>query len=449
MNSTLTDSHFIYISKQQSQKINIDCMFVMGVLSTFILFFSFKIAGISFFKYIAFGFGTYLIFKSNGIFKKSVLRMDHLPYFAVTVFSVLLILLGKSPFKEYSIRSLIDFFFIAYLCFAVVICSDRKLLSFIQGVRVSCYVQIVWSFIQIALWYSIRLDLNKLLFVDLLHLIDSASKYDKGELCISGISHHPSNLIVVVILTLFLVKKIWKWPVCVIIALASKNSTTMIAVALCMLLYIISKLSQSVKSKKMSKKDVLLFVTVLLAVFVVLCFGGGRIASRYNEIIFRVQSVFKGTVNDGSTIAHASYYTFLPAVWKNYSITEVFFGYSYGWTGGMFDYFFGTKDYLIFTRPSLNWGVESDPMNMLYGIGIVGMLAFYFWLIKTALKGKKINRYYSLMIVSFIIAGFFYCIQYSFVVVFEVVITTAICRNLDVFNNRKYGTYISRGLRKI
>lgn len=416
------------------RKAQADCMFVLGVLSTFILFFNIKVAGISMFKFTAFGFGTYIGVKNRGKIKKSLLKYEYMPYFAVTIISSILIMAGDSPYKEYSIRSLIDFFFIIYLCLMVATCNNIKLRSFFNGIRVSCYVQIAWCFFQIAFWYVLHVDINKAIFVDGLHLMESVSKYNNnGVLCISGISHHPSNLIVVIIFTLFLVKSAWKWPICAIIALASRNSTTLIAIIVCVFLYLVPSITQFYKKRKISKRRLLVVVIAVVVIFAFIFSGGDEIANRIGEVLFRIQSAYNGTAYDGSTIAHASYYTFLPKVWERFSTIEKLFGYSYGWTGGMFYYFFGSQYSLIFTRPTINWGVESDPMNLVYSIGIIGAIVFYWWLLKIALKGKNLNNCYLLMILCLVAAGIFYCIQYSLVIVIEVALTVAIHRNIDIF----------------
>jgi len=434
MSSVLNDKATYAKIIRKKTRVKADYMYVLGVLSTFIILFNFKLGGVALSKFIMLGFSIYICWRNRGRLRKSVYKLEYIPYFLITIVSVLLILGGDSPYKEYSVRSLVDFLFILILCLTVATCNNEKIRSFFIGVRVSCYVQIIWCFLQIVFWYILHIDINKMLFVDGFHLIENASKYNSdGVLCISGLSHHPSNLIVVIIFTLFLVNKAWKWPVCIAIAIASRNSTTLIAIVFCMILYLIPSIRNFFKKKKFNRKG-LLFLLITLAVLVAFTFMGGNvIVTRISEILLRIQSAYNGTAYDGSTIAHASYYTFLPQVWEKFSLAEKLFGYSYGWTGGMFSYFFGAQYSLIFTRPSLNWGVESDPMNLIYGIGIIGAVTFYWWLSRTAIKGIKINNQYFIMIVSLIIAGIFYCIQYSMVIVIEVLLTVAVFRKMDVF----------------
>ena len=54
-----------------------NCMFVLGVLSTFILLFNIKVGGISMFKYIALGFGTYIGWKNHGKLKRSTFKYEY------------------------------------------------------------------------------------------------------------------------------------------------------------------------------------------------------------------------------------------------------------------------------------------------------------------------------------------------------------------------------------
>lgn len=416
-----------------------DSFFFLGLISTFLIIFNIKVVGIALFKYIAFGFGAYFIIKNGARLKKKAFTQSYSKYFYATTLSVIIILCGDAIYKEYSIRFFIDFAFLMFLCFSIASSKDDNLISFIRGVKISCIIQLIWCFFQAALWYVLHIDLNKKIFVDILHVAESASKMtsDGTALCISGLCHHPSNLIVVIILILALFKKIWKWPVSIAVAVLSRNSTTLIAIAISMLLYILPSIYDFLKYHHFSKKSVIIFFALVGLLISTAVFFRNSIFNRIQDVTRRIKAVYEGGTLDGSTFAHVGYYTFLPEVWKRFNLRDILFGYSYGWTGGMFYVFFQSDYGMYFTHSMINAGVESDPMNYIYGIGIIGTMFFYGWLIKEAIRGHRINRIYTIMFMSIIFSGVFYSIQYSYVILIEVVLSELIRRNISLFQQKK------------
>ena len=413
-----------------------DSFYVLGVISTFIILFQIKVAGISVFKYIAFLFGMWFFLLNKGRLKFSVFKQDYSTFFLVLILCVVISLTGSSHHKDYSLRMLIDFFFIIFLCYGISTSRDKNLQSFIDGIRLSCIIQIIWCSLQFLAWYGARVDINKEVFVDGLHLLTSASKYENNGtvLCISGLSHHPSNLIVVIIFTLALFKKPWKWPVCFFIAFISRNSTTLIASALSIMLYIIPGIFDMLKEKTIRRKTVPYIVFIILVLPIVVIAFRDAFSHHIGKLLLRLKTAYEGSGMDGNTFAHVGYYTFLPDVWNRLGIREILCGYSYGWTGGMFSLFYGEELWMYYYRSVLNVGVESDPMNYLYGVGIIGTLFLYRWLIKDMLLGYKINRTYAILFLSITVSGVFYCIQYAFVIISEVVLSELIARKIDVFS---------------
>lgn len=411
--------------------------FWLGIISTFLLIFQFTIFDISIFKYVAFIFGALILF-TNGFKLKFNAKYDFLPFFLFTLISGLIPFIASYTYKEYSLRSCIDFLFLAFLCFSVCSSNSNKIKYFFYGLRISCYIQIIFCFVQIISWYCFNLDINNQIFVKNLNLIDKASFFKDGQYCVSGLSHHPSNLIVVILLSLSLLKSSWKWPICIVISVLSRNLTVMLSIIVYSTLLISYSFSfNSIKKVLLSKISKSYFYVVLIIIAVTILCNNDEIQEIINKNINRVYSICFSNSSDGSNIAHSLYYTKLPEILENFNVVEFLFGYSYGWTGGMFNIFFGQQYNEIFLQAKLNWGVESDPMNILYGSGLIGFTSFYYWIIKTSIKGININKVILPLLFSIIFAGLFYCIQYQYVILIEVLITVSIYRKVNVFNLSK------------
>ena len=77
----------------------------------------------------------------------------------------------------------------------------------------------------------------------------------------------------------------------------------------------------------------------------------------------------KSKSKDSSTSAHLVYYLIYPRIVSESSISQILFGYGYNCSGFIFS--------VIDNRYNLgNWSVESEIMDRLYSLGIVGFLLY-------------------------------------------------------------------------
>ena len=82
--------------------------------------------------------------------------------------------------------------------------------------------------------------------------------------------------------------------------------------------------------------------------------------------------------------------------------------------------------------PDIVYGTESDPVSMLYGIGLLGTIVFYSILAEIILKGKKIDRNYFLFGIIIFISGIFYSLQMNWLLLVEFLFLNAIKRNIKL-----------------
>lgn len=408
-------------------------LYIWGILSTFLLFYDISVFGISMLKIFYFLLGSIIYIRQKWVINCHFIKQGYFLYYLSVVLCVIIILLGHSPYKELSLRSLINLFFIIYLSIAISSLNNKDLISFFRGVKISCIIQVFWCILQVVLWYGNRIDLNKLIFVDTFCLFETVSKYAGNILCVSGLSHHPCNLIVVIILILSLFNSSWKWIVCLFLAFFSRNTTTVISIGIAILIMLVPNIFKSFSSNRIKSKTIVTIAVFSIIPTVLFMIFSHNVISWGEEIFKRFSSIFSGGTLDGSTFAHLSYYSFLPDVWHRYTFIEIIFGYSYGWTYGMFGMFYGSDYNLYFDASIINAGVESDPMNLIYGIGIFGTVMFYSWLVKTAIVSRGTNHKYSMIIICLICCGVFYSIQFSYVILLEVALTECIRRKIDIF----------------
>ena len=131
--------------------------------------------------------------------------------------------------------------------------------------------------------------------------------------------------------------------------------------------------------------------------------------------------------NDASTMAHMSYYTSLPEIYSHFSILEKLFGWGIGRSGNVFTEYYGLY------KTIGDWSIESDPMNFLYSLGIIGMFLFYLFLIITIVKGSKIDKKATAFIAILLVCGFFYAVQYIWVVMVEVYFLAVLDKKKMIF----------------
>lgn len=297
---------------------------------------------------------------------------------------------------------------------------------FIKGLKLSCKIHIVWCFLQFIAYKAVGMDINSLIFVQKLHLTDAASRIQGGTLIVSGLCAHPSNLVPTLLLSVFLFDKWYVWIACIGIAALSSNSTLIIAMSLAVLFRMYTYFKEHKFKFVVSEKIVVLFCAAL-PVSVYMFFKVGfydLLTGKFNELFLRVSER-----SDASTAAHLSYYTRLPDIFSRFSLIEILFGWGIGRSGTVFSVF-----YHLYAKFG-DWSVESDPMNFVYSLGIIGAFCLYFFLISIAVKSFKFDIKTSAFMVIMLICGFFYAVQYIWVVQLEVFIFAVISKKQGFFSD--------------
>ena len=298
-------------------------------------------------------------------------------------------------------------------------CKKNEFNIFIKGVKISCIVNICWGILQFLLFNLNDFNINDYIFIDTLHIVERAS-FDKY---ITGLSWHPINLAPVLLLSVLFFDNWIVWGICFFIAVNASSSTTILSLAISFILLRMKEISFTFKFKKslpIHRIVIIIFVTILVI---------GAFYFLFPYIFDEVQRLLDriGSSTDESTYLHKRYYTSVFHVFANSKPYDILFGCGYHQSGLVFSRLFNQ-----FTTTT-SWSVESDPMDYLYGNGIVGFTLFYTFLISNLIKSwssdYKLFCFYAVII----ICGVAYNCQFEWVMMLELIFEVMREKGISVF----------------
>ncbi len=294
----------------------------------------------------------------------------------------------------------------------------------VGSLRAMCVFQMVWCLLQFVC-YRIGIDLNKLLFSDLLHLVENASSM-KGV--VSGFSWHQSSLAPILVVSLFMFNSIWAKLIIIFIATVAGNSTVLIGTGLyfCIMLF-----DYMIVRHKVRRKTLIIIVFIIFSGLVV-GFELGLVNKVIEEIVFIFNRV-TGNVHDDSAIGHMRYFWAFPQVMDISTTSQKLFGYGSGCSGYPINVLFNQFPHLEFQ----NWSVECDIMNTIYSWGIVGFVLYYALLLFNIIKGATINKNYAYLVFIIVIEGITYNVQYDWMILLMCFIYICIKNRIDFFEMMK------------
>lgn len=359
--------------------------------------------------------------------KISTFNNKNYMFYLLSICITTVIALVKNENSVYTYTACISFvviFIVSFCGTQLNVLRDSVILKYVSGLKVSCIIHLIWCFAQYLFYEIWQIDINNIIFVNLLHSVDIASRYNNGGLVITGFCWHPSNLVPVIILSVILINKWYIWLAAFFVTFNTHSTTLIITILVCFFLMEIRHFGRitNMLSKGLIGK---LIISVLLIIIILI---NNNLLEVFLDKFQLVFTRINGNANDMSTLAHISYYTKLPVVWGKMSILNILFGIGLGCSGVCITQINGQYNDLG------AWVVESDPMNLIYSCGIIGTILFYCWIIKTMYNGYKIDYKYFVLILALIISGITYNIQYDWVILVELVFVICIKRNINIFN---------------
>ena len=284
-------------------------------------------------------------------------------------------------------------------------------------------VQVVWVPIQYVVHLVSGLDINNLVFVNLLHFTEDASFVRAWEWFPAGCCHHPAVIAPMFVIAYCLFDSLPLKLLIIFDSLICGSSTAFVGVFVTALLLFFNRLF---KKKKVLKRKQLIIAGIVIIVSV-LVIAQTNVWTAITQRIFYLYARTSGISKDSSTSAHFQYYLDYLEIVKRSNIFQILFGCGEGCSGMWASQMYGRYSTLG------NWAIECDIVNILVNRGIVGFTLFYLFMFRMIIKGWKINKCYSIVTIAIFIQGFGYNVQWEYITLMEIVFYYCICNKIDFF----------------
>lgn len=401
-------------------------VFFLVLFSTFMLV-QFKIVDLFWVMQVLFCM-AYIVLTKN---KKIVIDKWILVLYVVWGLSTFFCLFSSIPlsYKKSSIIGIVQLIpiFLSVVVYSRHVVSESFVESIKKAIIISCIIQLIWCLIQFLLYKCFSIDLNQVVFRDILHMVENPSQYKLGNYHPSGLCWHSAFMAPIVIIAFVFSENYIVKILAIIDAVICNNATAMIGIGVCLIMSIGFYAFYFLKEKtKKIKKRTIFGIIAIVVIFILVLFNT-EIFSIVIEKIVNIYERATGISRDGSSVAHIRYYLAYPKVVDDENIIQFLFGYGTSNSGYPISKLFGQYADLK------SWAVESDIMNQLYSSGIFGFLIFYGLLLYIAIRGLKIDKRYFILMISLILAGITYNIQFHWVIFIEFLMYFCVRRRINIF----------------
>lgn len=309
--------------------------------------------------------------------------------------------------------------------FDTMLCENRHVINWIiKGLKIACCVQFVYMPIQYIVYHVGGVDINKLLFEDTLGIVKGASFIRDWVWYPSGFTNHSAILAPLLILGIILFGNAYFRSLILLDAFISGSSSAIVGVCVTLFLLFFSGMLDRNRTNKVKKTAVLSVaaIAILLALGIMYTDLLSMLADKISYIMTRLF----GDSKDSSTSAHLLYFYKYPYVFSKNTIIQNLFGCGYGCSGNIFS--------ILDNRVNIgSWSVESEIMDRIYSLGIVGFVLYYIFLIRILVKGYRIDRRYTIILIAIIIQGFGYNLQWDYVFLIEMIFYLCVKKEINFF----------------
>lgn len=299
--------------------------------------------------------------------------------------------------------------------------AGERVSAFLIGLKWSCRVQVCWIVLQFVLWTWMSTDINEQIFVSLLGLVDKASQYKGTGYVPTGLCWNAGGIAPILFIGFFLEKKRAAKLTVACAALLTQSATLTLGIALCLIfdLFGHGELHSGLNCLKLNKGAILLTLVVLPTIITLIIINLevilGIVGRLWEVFSYRLAGLLsEAPTMDSSTSAHLGYLINIPQLLMSSSLFNLMFGYGNNCSG--FHYSNVTGQYAGET-----WIVECDLTNMLLNNGVIGFVAYYFW-IASGLHALRRFRPLFLSVLVLMLMGLTYNLQYVWVVLFELLV---------------------------
>lgn len=264
----------------------------------------------------------------------------------------------------------------------VIECTDY----YVKGIIYAAKIQAVWGILQLVLQYSAGININEILFVDILHSTNSRDwimgffSGNSWNMRITGLNFENSMFALVVCIGAALEKKnIWKIILLIVAVLSlSRTGWVMVVGYLCILAIRTARRNMVIEKKKV----------ITNALKIIAAMGASVMA--YVKVPAIQRQVANILLRAGDTGAvsisgkrHLLYYPYGFEIWLTRSnILQMLFGYGMRCSGVAFSDQQDICNIIGIGTYSSAWAVECDVIGLLLGGGICTFLAYYIEMLK-------------------------------------------------------------------
>lgn len=348
------------------------------------------------------------------IYFSEKIEKSYVLLFLLTLVSYFLCFIRMPEEWTYDLTSLLMQLIMVFI-FYVFFISQKEvslLIYFVKGVYYSSLIQMVWSYLQFVL-YKIGIDLNNIVFRDLLHLIEgSATHIQLGDIKLSGFCWNGANLAPLVIFGYIYSDSIIIKLLFILLTVIAGSRTLMISMMFCIGINVIYEV---LIYKKIKQKTFIILLALALSVIII---GVIKWNAIYPKILKMMQllNVVQNFSTEGSTNTHIFYLISVGTATKMNDFLSNLFGYGPRCSGYVFSKFFG-----YYTEIG-KWVVECDYIDRLWSYGYLGFLVYYFWYFKNIWSCSKKNFKYTLLFLTLLLAEFMYNITFNWLALLILVI---------------------------
>lgn len=352
--------------------------------------------------------------------------------YCIWILSTLLCFVSDIPLS-YKKNSIIAIAFLIPTFFSVsfyerYLKSERFVVYIKKALALTCTLQVILCIVQFFLYNGAHIDLNQLIFRDFLHMVENPSQYKLRVFHPSGLCWHSAFMAPVAIIAFVVCDNYFIKVLSVVDVVICNNATAMLGIGVCLVLTLMFSIVDFLKGEsRITRKRTFIAVSLVTVVIISIFFCTDVLPVVCKKII-DVYGRATGSVYDGgSANAHIRYFTAYPNVVKNGSIIQFLFGYGTGNSGYTMSKLYGQYVDLK------SWVVETDVMNQVYSNGIIGFILYYGFLLYIAIEGYKLDRKYFILMISIILAGITYNIQFDWVIFLEFLLFLTVRFKVNLF----------------
>lgn len=271
---------------------------------------------------------------------------------------------------------------------------DELVKTFKWALIIAARVQAIWGMLQIILLYGFRININQILFVDILHSTtgrDWIMGFFTGNywnMRITGLNFENSNFAMIICIGVALENnRIWKL-ILIGVAVLSLSRTGWLIILGLIIIEVVRRLKT--KGRTITKKRLLTNALIFVGAIITVCVvykSSYSLQRQINNILFRA------TDQDSLNISgsrHLFYYPYGIYLWLfDANILQKILGYGMRCSGIPFTQnAYVTRIIGITEHFNSAWAVECDPIGILLGGGIFALI-FYYLSINKCIKDKS------------------------------------------------------------